>query len=189
VQLQALHNETLAHREDYLKLRDKIARLGEELNTWQTNTVPIEHILAVEKSGRGIHFATVRDAEPVLRPSAPDGRLVIGVCLALGAGMAILVVVMAELLDRSYRSPRGLAASLGLPVIASIDEILTAERRRRRLLRGTVLAPATLLVLCGLLFYSGAMAYLNLERPRGYDVLRQSPLRIYEVCWGEMSEE
>jgi len=119
-----------AQREAYLKLKEKAARANEELTSWQQNIGPVKHILAVECGHHGMQFATVRDAFDSTRPSSPDPKIVGGLCLAIGAAFGIVVVLLAELLDRSFRTARGISSTLGLPVIESIDEILTAAARK-----------------------------------------------------------
>lgn len=173
------------HRQAYLKLREQSVRVRADLDSYQRNIGPIERIFLVEDRDRTIHFATVKDARPVTRPSSPNARLVMFVCLAIGAAVGALSLLLAELLDRSYRTVKHLSSSLGLPVIEGIDEIVTAAVRRRRLIRSFVLLPTAALICVSMTMVAGAMAYFSLENPSRYDLLKSAPSRTYRIFFGE----
>lgn len=164
---------TADHREAYLKLRQQSDQLREELNGWQANIGPIGHILAVESSNRGIHFTTLQEAMVAPKPTSPHGFMVVAICLAIGVGVGSIVVLLTELLDRSFQTVRQLNSSLGIPVIESIDEILTEPARRRLILRRFVVMPAVTFGLGLLMTITGTMAYMSLEHPDRYDQMRR----------------
>jgi hypothetical protein len=172
------------HREAYLKLKTKAERINAELNTWQQNIGPIRHILTVEDKNRGIHFTTVQDAAAAEKPVSPAANMVIGICLAIGAIVGAAVALLGELLDRSFRTVKQLQSSLGVPVIESIDEILTDVTRRRRLSRNLVAVPAAALAAFAMLITTGTMAYLSLERPTEYQQLRSTPAKVVRSFLG-----
>ena len=164
---------TADHRESYLKLRQQSDQLREELNGWQANIGPIGHILAVESSNRGIHFSTMQDAALAARPTSPNGLMLVVVCLAIGAGVGAVIVLLTELMDRSFQTVRQLNSTLGIPVIESIDEILSETAQRRLILRRFVMMPSLTLVLGLMMSLTGTMAYLSLEHPAGYEQMRR----------------
>jgi hypothetical protein len=120
----------------------------------------------------------------VARPSSPDAKLVMMVCFAMGAAVGLLLVLLTELLDQSYRTVKQLKSSLGLPVIESVDEIVTEALRRQRLIRHYVLRPTAALVCVCLMVIAGLMAYLSLEDPGGYEILNSAPLQAYHSVVG-----
>lgn len=187
-ELDAIHAGVLEHREEYLLLREALDRTTAELTSCQASIGPVEHLLRVENSNRGVHFTTLRDVDSTLRPSSPDGKVTTGICFGIGAAVAVLIVVLVEITDRSFRTARGLASSLGVPVIESIDEILTATMRRRRLFRRLLVMPTIAVLLLATTVYAGAMAFFSLERPRDYETIRHSPTRLYDVCFSETEE-
>jgi hypothetical protein len=126
----------------------------------------------------------VRDVDAAVRPASPDGRVVVGLCFAIGAAIGAIVVLLTELLDRSFRTAHGLSSTLGIPVIESIDEILTAAARRKRVLRRVLLLPATAMALSLVMLTAGAMAYLSLESPADYEMVKHSPHRVLSMLWG-----
>lgn len=164
---------TADHRENYLKLRQQSEQLREELNGWQANIGPIGHILAVESSNRGIHFTTMQDAILSAKPTSPNGTMLVAICLAIGAGIGALVVLITELMDRSFQTVRQLNSTLGIPVIESIDEIVSEAARRRLILRRFVMMPGLTAVLGLLMSLAGSMAYMSLEFPSGYEQMRR----------------
>jgi uncharacterized protein involved in exopolysaccharide biosynthesis len=171
-------------RQDYLELKRKAQRLRAELESWQQNLGPIQRIFLVEDRDRTIHFATVQDVAAVTRPSSPNANLVVVVCVIIGVAIGALFVLLSEFLDRSYRTVKHLKTSLGLPVVESIDEIVTQAVLRRRLVRGLVLRPAAALICVSAMVVAGTMAYLSIERPAKYELLKAAPLRAYQSFIG-----
>lgn len=177
--------QTVEHRQDYIRLRQKEAQATAELQSWQQNIGPIERIFLVEDANRTIHFATVKGVDPVLKPSAPNALLVTLVCLGIAAAVGILVVLASELVDRSFRTAKQLKGALGIPLIESIDEILTAAVHRRRMVKRLVLMPVATAACAAALLLAGSMAYLSIERPRDYARLRSAPTRVTRVFFGQ----
>ncbi|MEK6644627.1 MAG: hypothetical protein AABZ08_12040 [Planctomycetota bacterium] len=171
-------------REPYAKLKDKVTRANEELATWQANLGPLKHILTLEDSNRGIHFATVRDVDAAVRPSAPDPRVALGICLAIGGAFGAVVVLLAELLDRSFRTAQSLTTTLGVPLIESIDEILTASTRKRRILQRLIVMPTLAMAMSFVMLVAGAMAFMSIDNPGDYDAFKKSPHRVFSLLLG-----
>ncbi len=173
------------HRQDYMKLQNKAETLAIESNNWQKSVAPIKHVLYLEDRDRSIHFATVRDVAPVVQASSPDASLVMMICLGLGLAAALITVLMAELIDRSYRTVKQLSTSLGLPVIESIDEILTRAAHRRRVLQRLVVLPTLAIAMVTALAFAGSAAYLSLEQPYDTREAVTSPTTGYEMIAGD----
>jgi len=111
------------------------------------------------------------------RPTSPDARVMVLACLVIGAAGGALAVLLAELIDRSYRTAVQVTRSLGLAVIESIDEILTAPMRRKRMVRDYCILP-----LCGagmllVVSASGVAAYLSVQSPLMYEQWKHAPLQ------------
>lgn len=187
LRLRALNDHralVIGHRQDYAKLKNEADRLSRELATWQKNIAPVQQVMNLEDKDRSIHFTTVQEATPVLKPSSPDSRLVMMFCLGIGLASAVLSVLLVELVDRSYRSAKQLTTSLGIPVIESIDEIITKVIYRRRLIRNLVVMPTLAVVMVTAMVLAGAMAYWNLENPAKLESMKMSPKRVYELVIG-----
>ncbi len=173
--------EAMQHREAYLKVRSDAEQLAAELRNWQNSITPIEQVLHLEDKNHSIHFVTVEDVAADSAPVSPDPRLVLLICLGLGGAAALLSVLLVELLDRSYRSAKQLAASLGVPVIESIDEIITRAMHRRRLFRRLVIMPILAGISLTAVVSASAVAYTRLKTPADSDspvVQAKGPLSI-----------
>lgn len=175
----------IEHRPAYLKLINETEQLTEQLSSWRQNIAPIEHVLYLEDKDRSIHFATVQAASLDPKPTSPDLRLVMMICLGIGLGAAVLSVLLAELVDRSYRTVKQLSTSLGVPVIESIDEIVTAGVHRRRLLRRLVVMPALAVLLMAATILAGTMAYMSLAHPADFELVTSPPRHFLQLAGGE----
>lgn len=161
------HRRVLAmeHRRDYTKVSAEAAEWTNRLTAWRKHVAPIQEALYLEDQDRSVHLATVREATSLGIPVAPDSMFVMVICLGVGLAAAVIVVLCTELIDRSYRTVKQLSTSLGVPVIESIDEIMTAVVQRRRLFRRLVLLPAVGVILLSAMVFSGTLAYYRLKEP------------------------
>lgn len=163
------------HRGEFMTMFDKLKRLEADFSDWRKDIAPIDNVLYLEGQGRSIHFATVQEPSSAIKPVTPDSSLVLLICFGIGAAAAVVSVIIVELCDRSYRTVKQLSTSLGVPVIESIDEIITATAHRRRMLRGLVVMPVLGIVLIAAVSIAGTMAYYSLENPERYSALK-SPM-------------
>ena len=105
-------------------------------------------------------------------------------CLAFACGAGVICVLIAELADRSFRTTKQLSVSLGVPVIETIDEIVTRAMRKKRLIRRFVLLPATTAVLAAVATFAGSMAWMSLEDPARHNRIKTMPNRAVEHIVG-----
>jgi succinoglycan biosynthesis transport protein ExoP len=109
----------------------------------------------MEERQKGEQFRVLDPARPPQEPTAPKrGRLLLlGLLLALGLGFGVGVGL--EVLDPSLHDVEDLKPLTSIPVIVAIPSIVTpAERwaRRRRVVWGTTLTLAGLVVIVGISF-------------------------------------
>jgi len=174
----------LEHRHLYHKTKAEIRRLESELRDWQDHIAPVAQVLYLENMNRAVRFEAMQDAWVTRTPITPKVSLVMLVCVGLGVAVGILSVVIAELIDHSYRTAKQLTTSLGIPVIESIDEIITAGASRQRILRRMVIMPmAGMLVVAGAVT-AGAVAYGSLQQPEKYQQLTQSTTELFDSLVG-----
>ncbi len=161
------HRRILAmeHRREYMKASTESTGWAAKLAAWSKHIAPIQEALYLEDQNRSIHVSTVGESTSVGAPVAPDSRFVMMICLGIGLAAAVIVVLGAELIDRSYRTVKQLSTSIGVPVIESIDEIMTAVAHRRRRFRHLVIMPAVGVFLLSAMVCSGAMVYSYLMEP------------------------
>lgn len=183
--LQARREQALEHRQAYLDLRGKAVDAKAELNAWQQQLVPIRRILTVESKNRGIHFLTREEPAVATRPSYPASLMVLSICLISGVVVGVVGMLLSELIDRSFRTTRQITTALGVPLIESIDEIVTAAIRRKRLVRRLVAVPVATFLMLFVMAIAGAMAYLSIEHPNDFDKLTRMPAKTMRGLIGQ----
>ena len=88
---------------------------------------------SMEQRQKGEQFRILDPAVPSAWPSAPRRERLVLVCLALAAGLAVGVMLLAEMLDTSFHSIQELREFTIVPVLVSIPRIVTeADRHRAR---------------------------------------------------------
>ncbi|HWL92176.1 MAG TPA: hypothetical protein VNT79_01460 [Phycisphaerae bacterium] len=180
-EVEALRILSVEQRTPFMELSEQKRRLEAGLADWRGEIAPIENALYLEGSGRSIHFATVEEPGSAMKPVSPDALLVLAICFGIGLGTAVLTVVTVELCDRSYRTVKQVTTSLGLPLIESIDEIVTPLAFRRRLVRGMLVTPILGFIFVVMVSLSGLMAYYSLERPEDYARMRGRATHVSEL--------
>ena len=103
------------------------------------------------------------------------------VSLFLGVVAGVCVVLLFEIFDHSFHTSRQVTRSLGLGVLESIDEIVTAADRARLFRRRVLIAPVIVLCMLATVTTSNAMAYLSLKHPN----LHQRLTILPERAWGK----
>ena len=185
LELQTRREQAVDHRQAYLDVKAKATDAKAELNAWQQQLVPIRHILTVESKNRGIHFVTRKEPALSTRPSYPASLMVISICLISGAVAGVISMLLCELIDRSFRTTRQITTTLGVPLIESIDEIVTSAIRRQRLIRRMLVVPVATFVMVFALAIAGTMAYLSIESPSDFDKLARTPGRTMRNLIGQ----
>lgn len=182
-EVESRRADVLGHRDEYHRLRQKADRIESELKSWQDNVKPVAQMRTAQHSGRSIHFATIRDVEQSSRPTYPAALLVIGICLAVAAATGVVTVLAREFLDHSYRTVKHLSSSLGVPVIESIDLIVTRAQRKRRLAWNMLAMPVLAALLFAALTGAGTAAYLSLEQPAKLVEIKSKPHRAIQIVF------
>jgi len=157
-----------------LRSSDKIQQLQEKLDEdttttaiWREHLGQLERILAAENDQRGTQFTIVEAPKDAATPIKPKMIGVFIVCLGCGLAAAALLVALAELLDRSFRSAAQVTRSIGLPVIECVGVIPTPKEKRKRFVRRLIWVPTITLLVAGLML-SASFAYASLAHPRAY---------------------
>jgi hypothetical protein len=190
----ALDRYSLAKRAVYDKqeeFTEAINAVGQARHRYQqvqstlANIVPA--ITAVEQN-RLLQFSEGQPARGSAIPVSPSAGTVVLLALLAGTGSGVIVVVLAEILDNVFRSSAQVAKSLGLPMLESIDEIVTGRDRRSLFLRRAVLSPLVIVCFAGLAGLTGSMAYLSIQQPWTYQRIRRIPEAALDL-FAERSSE
>ena len=145
-------------------------------------------IKALEQN-RLLQFTQERSASASAAPIAPQTATVMFLALLVGAVAGGFFVVLAELFDHAFRSSNRVSRSLGIPILESIDEIVTACDRRKKLIRQAVVVPIVLVCGLGTVGVTGSLAYCSLARPWTYDRLRGVPEAAVTFLTGDQADE
>jgi hypothetical protein len=153
----------LVRRKEFSARTVEVDRARRELALYQGYADQVGRVLTAENSQRGILFEKIKPAIGSGIPTSPRLSTIIVLSLTVGLAASVVLVLVSELFDGTIRTRRQVTSALGLPILESIGEIVTSATRRKRLLMRTVLAPAVICVLIGLVVVSGSMAYLSLR--------------------------
>jgi len=184
-ELAKRHDQTIEHRQEYLDLRAKATDARGVLNSWQLQLAPIRNILTVEFKKHGIKFVTKKEPQTAAKPSSPASIMVLSICVVCGAAAGVLFMLLSELIDRSFRTTKQITSALGVPLIESIDEIVTAAVRRKRFIRRVLFVPVATFVLLFAMCIAGTMAWLSLESPTDFERLKKTPQRTMKLILGQ----
>jgi hypothetical protein len=163
-EFERLYNRLLQEDDSMRATLEQRAAANRELAVWQGHLANLERILAAESGERGTQFTLLEEPEDVVRPYKPRVASIFVVCSGLGLAAAALLVALAELFDRSFRSVGQVTRVLGVPVLECIGVVRTPREKRRVAFSRIVWTPTLgMLLLC--LAISAALAYTSLQMP------------------------
>ena len=157
--------ERLLQKSDEMKQLEN--RLGQDAATaavWRQHLAQLGRILTAESEDRGTQFSLIEEPKENTYAAKPRAAAIFVVCLGCGLAAAALLIALAELLDRSFRSAGQVTRSLSLPILECIAVINTPRVRHRQLVSRLVWTPTLCVLLCSL-FFTASLAYASLERP------------------------
>ncbi|MFH1746374.1 MAG: hypothetical protein ABIG44_04945 [Planctomycetota bacterium] len=162
--LTGLYESLLERGEELRDIRDQHDQDIATIATWRKQLGLLDRILTAESEQRGTQFALIEGPKETDQAISPRISSVFAVCLGSGLAAAALLVALAELLDRSFRSTGQITRALGIPVLECVGVIRTPQERRRRLCGQLIWVP-TVCLLLSMLLTTGALAYVSLEHP------------------------
>ena len=172
---EILNRNFFVVRHDYMKILNDLEESEEQLKFWQENKRRTKIAVTTEVSKRGVRLRVIQHAPDLARPSWPTPIYIAMGALVIGFGIGALFIVLAELLDRSFRSVEQAVDDLKLPVLGAVNEIITPGRAFRRKIMGWGVYPATGLVLVLILVAVFGWVYLSLQQPHHYEQLMSRP--------------
>jgi polysaccharide chain length determinant protein (PEP-CTERM system associated) len=124
---------------------------------------------SMEQVQKGEQFRILDPAVPRTSPAAPHRLRLLLMLVVLSVGAAVGAVVLAEMLDTSFRTAEELRAFTGVPVLARIPLIVTDADRRQGGRRFRLAAAAAALSLVGIVGASAFVAHGNEQMVRVLD--------------------
>jgi hypothetical protein len=173
-----LENDTLfERRQDFLRRQQELQEAKSEWLLWKGHVDTISRILTAESQDCGMQFATMEEARVPGKPYAPTLNGVFMLSGAVGLGLAVVVVFLREMFDRSFREPARVKQVLGIPVLEAIGEIRVGEPSgffRQNLLMKAIAGFQALCVAA-----MASMVYLSLEKPPVYESILERALALW----------
>jgi hypothetical protein len=142
----------------------------------QAALAQLEPALRAVEQNRLIRFTPGPPARVSDRPVAPNPTTVVLFALFAGLACGVIGLVLGEVFDQSFHSAEQVAASLNIPLLEVIDEIMTSGERRRGAFGRGMMAHAVAIGGIVAVVGSGSLAYLCVERPKLYEKVRQIPI-------------
>jgi uncharacterized protein involved in exopolysaccharide biosynthesis len=180
-QLRQAKDELFTKQDQFAEATGEVGRARQKYNQLEGTVSQIEPAIKAVEQNRLLQFSEGQPAAGGSTPVSPRAVTVILLALAAGIGTGALFVVLAELIDNVFRGSSQVARSLGLPILEAIDEIITAQDRRRLLIHRVVVTPVLIMFCVGLTGLTGSMAYLSIRQPWTYEKLRKVPQTALEL--------
>lgn len=177
------------NQEEFALVRDRVTRARTEFAKLQGTLGRIDPAIHATEQGRLVKFTAGPPAHGSSLPISPSAKNIVILSIVFGVAAGVLFVILAEILDHVYRSSTHVAKSLGMPILDSIDEIITTHDRRSILVQRLVVAPLILgggVMTTGL---TGTMAYLSLTNPQAYQKVRRIPEAAVQFFAGDLRVE
>lgn len=188
-ELRLAKSEIFSMQEQYAAIEADV-REAQRRHEQPTKTLAeLGPALKAAEQGRLVQFTDEAPATSSSVPASPKSSTIVLMALLGGGAVGLIFVVLAEVFDNVYRSSGQVARSLGLPILETIDEIVTSADRKRNVMRRLVVVPAILLLGLGMVGASGSLAYLSLERPWTIEKIKNLPERAHDYIAGGEDED
>ena len=168
-------------QEEFADILAGLAKARQKLGLREGTVSTIDPAINAFEKDKLLLFSEGTPARGSHRPISPKATTIVVLAILAGLATGTLFVILAEVFDNVYRSSSQVARSLGLPMLESIDEIVTSEDRRYIFLRRMVVAPILLVGFIGLTSLAGSMAYLSIEQPHTYQKLSRVPRAVLHL--------
>ncbi|MEX2216613.1 MAG: hypothetical protein WD768_21040 [Phycisphaeraceae bacterium] len=175
---EVLNRNFFVVRNEYLKITRELEDSQDQLKFWTENLQKTQLSLTFAVSEKGMRLSIMQRAIDPDKPSSPALSKILAMALMLGLATGGLMIILAELLDHSYRSVEQAIDEIKLPVLGAVNEIVSPAAATRRKILGWGVFPLVTTVLALLLGGVFYLTYLSLEYPDKYNALRKSPVEF-----------
>jgi len=171
-QLETSKAAMFDRRQQYLVLQQDLDTAKTEHRSWKKHMDEVARVLAAEKRNHGISFAVVEPPRKPRKPIAPTAAGIFLLAGGLGLALAVALVFLAEVFDRSVRDPGQAQRAFGLPVLEVIGEIVPVGSKCRRRWLWPVVAGIEIVGMAA----AGTVFLMSLNDPEWYEqVLAYAP--------------
>lgn len=174
-QREVLKRNFFVVRSDYLQLQRELNEARQQLKFWEENLRGTITALTAEIGQRGVRMRFIERAPEIARPSKPTLSSILAVAAVLGVGGGGLMIILSELLNHSFRDVEQAVDELKLPVMGTVNEIVSPSELFKRKLLGWGLYPAVGAIMVVVLLSNIALVHMSLNKPHDYDRLITDP--------------
>jgi uncharacterized protein involved in exopolysaccharide biosynthesis len=165
----------------YAAAKEQINNARSKYKTNEQTLLSLEPALRAIRQGKLLKFFAEQPAHGSATPVSPKTTTIFLLALMAGVGAGAMFVILAELFDHVLRSTTHVSRALGVPILETIDEIITSADRRRNLIRNFVIAPLAVVLIFGITAGSASLAYLAIERPWAYERIIDLPHKAAQL--------
>ena len=183
--LRRTKGEIYEKQEEFAGVSSAVRTARQRLTKLESTIASIEPAIKAVEQDRLLQFSEGQPATGSIVPVTPRSSTVIFLSLMAGIAAGIIFVVLAEVFDQVLRSSSQVARALGLPMLETIDEIVTSVDRRRLFVRRVVVTPLLVTCFVGVTALSGSLAYLSLEKPWTYKRMSRVPRAVLGLFAGD----
>ncbi|MEM6333183.1 MAG: hypothetical protein AAF823_07570 [Planctomycetota bacterium] len=163
--LQAESDRVYLIRGQYRSIEREAEEAQRQLAFWEDNLRNSELAQTAEAGNMGVQLNVLQPASRAVLPVSPDLGQVIVIALLLGLVGGTLNVLVAHRNNETFLDGEKAAETVNLPIFGCVNELVTAQHKRMRHVRNTVIYPmnaaAIVLVLASLV----GLLYADLRRP------------------------
>ncbi len=178
-ELEKVQQEAFRRRKEFSTRQAQVERARHDLSLYRSYADQIGRVLQADASSRGILFEKIKPARCSYIPVSPRLTTVLLLALVTGGGLGTVMVLLSELFDRTIRTRNQVIEGLGLPILESIDVIMTTAARRKQALKKYILVPSASLILAVSVGTSGSLAYLSLHEKGLYEKAVAMPRAVF----------
>lgn len=151
--LQALISNTEYKAKELVDVYQALANLNNERDRTNENLIELENRVNTEKSeirelmsAAGDPFTVLEDPGLPTRPTEPDPLLIVLFSIVAGLALGLGLAVVREYGRNCFRNVNDITRIMVVPVLGTVNAIVTASQRRRVLVVRALIGGATLVV-------------------------------------------
>lgn len=150
--LQTIYQELADLHNERQRLNENLTRVEDD---YQQMSVVIDEMM----TAAGDPFILLDPPKVPTRPTEPSPILIVMFAVFAGAGLGLGLAVLTEYGKSCFRNVNDITRVMVVPVLGTVNAIVTRRQRRRRLLARALVGSATLLVVAVLGFVTWAWQY------------------------------
>lgn len=180
-QIQLAKQQIFQKQEEFAEVMGAVAKARQAYSRHELTVAEIVPAIKAIEQDRLMKFSEGSPARGSSSPISPKAPSIVLLAILAGAAAGAVFVILAELIDNVFRGSAQVSRNLGIPILEAIDEIVTGQDRRRKLIQRAVVSPVIILICLGTTGLTGSMAYLSIRQPWTYQKIRNIPQAALEL--------